>query len=331
MSHLRVSLARDAGVLPACDGRIAVLGAFTPDHLELWDAAESVGISQSFQLHSACLAAGYTCHRQLDGGFDHALVCLPRAKNEAYDLIAQAAAAAPRGWVIVDGAKTDGIDSVFKAISKCAPAANRFAKAHGKVIWFRPDAAQGIGAWHVAKSTTSEGFVTAPGVFSADSVDPASAFLAAHLPIGIKGAVGDLGAGWGYLSERFLASNPDVTRAHLVEDNAAALDCARVNVTDSRAVYHWANALEWRAPEPLSCVIMNPPFHTARKADPALGQGFVRAAARALRPGGQLFMVANAHLPYEVELQTQFSQVTMIGRDNRFKLFRAEKPRTTPR
>jgi len=73
-------------------------------------------------------------------------------------------------------------------------------------------------------------------------------------------------------------------------------------------------------------VIMNPPFHTTRAADPALGQAFVAAAAGMLGPQGQLWMVANRHLPYEATLGSFFSRVSETGGDHRFKLFHAARP-----
>ena len=52
---------------------------------------------------------------------------------------------------------------------------------------------------------------------------------------------------------------------------------------------------------------MNPPFHTSRAADPALGQGFINPQlARNLTRNGNLWMVANRHLPYEVTLNETF-------------------------
>jgi 16S rRNA (guanine1207-N2)-methyltransferase len=46
-------------------------------------------------------------------------------------------------------------------------------------------------------------------------------------------------------------------------------------------------------------VIMNPPFHTGKNEDLALGQLFIEKAWQSLKPRGRLFMVANRNLPYE--------------------------------
>jgi 16S rRNA (guanine1207-N2)-methyltransferase len=46
-------------------------------------------------------------------------------------------------------------------------------------------------------------------------------------------------------------------------------------------------------------VCTNPPFHVGRRVVGALSQGFVAAAGAALRPGGRLWLVANAALPFD--------------------------------
>ena len=77
---------------------------------------------------------------------------------------------------------------------------------------------------------------------------------------------------------------------------------------------------------PFNWVVMNPPFHEGRKGVPDLGRAFIRNAAANLSPSGQLFMVANRHLPYEAALREHFREVTELSGDNRFKLFAASRP-----
>jgi len=101
------------------------------------------------------------------------------------------------------------------------------------------------------------------------------------------------------------------------------LDCARNNVTDARAQFHWTDATTWAGAKGVDAIVMNPPFHTGRKADTDLGRAFIAAAARLLRPSGHLWMVANRHLAYEQELSTRFASVQEVGGDNRYKILQA--------
>jgi 16S rRNA (guanine1207-N2)-methyltransferase len=52
----------------------------------------------------------------------------------------------------------------------------------------------------------------------------------------------------------------------------------------------------------------------------------VATAARILSGNGDLWMVANRHLPYEAELKKRFAFVEEMGGDARFKLFHASRP-----
>jgi 16S rRNA (guanine1207-N2)-methyltransferase len=145
------------------------------------------------------------------------------------------------------------------------------------------------------------------------------------LPARLGPLVADLGAGWGYLSRAILARE-GVTEVHLIEADHAALDCARQNVTDPRARFHWADTTVHAPGIAFDTVVTNPPFHVTRAADPALGRSFVEAARRLLAPRGDLWLVANRHLPYETALRSAFREVAEIGDDPAFKLFHASHP-----
>lgn len=272
---------------------------------------------------------GYDVSVAPDAEYAMSIVCLPRAKAEARTLIA-AACQATSGPIVVDGQKTDGADSILKEMRARVTVRGPIAKAHGKLFWIDAPAAEFFADWASGPELTDGGFWTAPGVFSADGVDLASALLVEVLPESLGRTVADLGAGWGYLSAHAL-TRPDIERIHLVEAGHLALECARHNVTDERARFHWDDATAWAPPARVDSVIMNPPFHVGRASEPQIGQAFVSAAARVLSGHGNLWMVANRHLPYETELATHFSHVEEIGGDARFKLFHATRPRTARR
>jgi 16S rRNA (guanine1207-N2)-methyltransferase len=325
----RLQVALNGGGLDLPEqGRIAIFRPAGDADLNGFDPARCDIIHDFKPLHDAWEIRGYTAMCEPEGPYAAAIVCLPRAKAEARALIAQACSLT-NGLVVVDGQKTDGVDSVLKAMRGRVTIQGPVAKAHGKMFWISEPAADFFADWAEAPSLTEGGFWTAPGVFSADGVDLASALLADALPEKMSGTVADLGAGWGFLSAHVL-TRPDVTSLHLVEAGHMAIECAKRNVTDERAVFHWADATQWQAPDRIDAVVMNPPFHTGRAAEPQIGQAFVPTAARLLSGHGHLWMVANRHLPYEAELKKRFAQVQEIGGDARFKLFHATRP-TRPR
>lgn len=319
MSDSRIALAQAAGLNLPDTGRIAVFGPRAGLDLSALPQDRTVLITGFRPDVTAFQAQGFTCALTPEGDFAAAIVVLPRAKSLARALLCQAAA---MPLVVVDGQKTDGVESLLKELRGRETVLGLISKSHGKLFWFTP--VSDYADW-AARPALVDGFVTRPGVFSADGVDSGSALLAATVPA-LSGKVADLGAGWGYLAARMLADHPAIKQLHLVEADHTALDCARENVTDARAQFHWADATTWAPPTKLDAVVMNPPFHTGRAAEPDLGRAFIATAAAALAPSGQLWLVANRHLPYEAALSAHFGQIAEIGGDNRFKILHAARP-----
>jgi 16S rRNA (guanine1207-N2)-methyltransferase len=325
MRSARLSLALETGalVVPA-DGRLAVFRPRLGDDLSPLPRERLVVLTGFKPDHDHF--AGW-CSVTPGAPYAAAIVCLPRSREAGRALIAQAAAeVAPGGWIAVDGQKTDGIDSALKDLRGRVDLSESLSKAHGKLASF--PAGPDLSDWR-AMPRQLVGFRTLPGIFSADGPDPGSVLLADTLPAKLGGKVADLGAGWGFLAAEIL-KRPGVKRLDLVEAEADALDCARISITDPRARFHWADATAWRPDTLLDVVVMNPPFHTGREADPGLGAAFIRAARRMLAPDGGLWLVANRHLPYDAVLAECFLEVRDAAVDSRFRVINATKPRRDP-
>jgi 16S rRNA (guanine1207-N2)-methyltransferase len=325
--RLTTALSNGALVLPT-EGRIAVLrpsgdldlGALPKERLHLIQ-----GFRPDFETFEAM---GYDVAIAPEGRYGATVVCMTRSKAEARALVAQARAMTD-GPIIVDGQKTDGIESMLRDIKTRTSIGEVISKAHGKLFVFGGGDFTDWAANPVGQQVEG-GFVTRSGVFSADGIDRGSALLAQALPEKLPKRIADLGAGWGYLS-RAILERAGVEQLHLVEAEHAALDCARLNITDPRAQFHWADATQFRVTPPLDAVVMNPPFHTSRAAEPNIGRAFIAAAAAMLSQRGQMWLVANRHLPYEAETATHFLEVEEIAGDRSFKVLLAAKPRRTRR
>ena len=281
--------------------------------------------------HDALAARGYEVSATADGigPCAAAVVLAPRARAEARALIAEAFRLAGGGPVLVDGQKSDGIEGLLNACRERAEIGGTMSKAHGKLFWF---AGGDFDDWAAsARSHRIEGgYVTAPGTFSADAPDPGSIALADAFPARMQGEIADLGAGWGYLSRRALERD-GVASIHLVEAEHAALACARENVEDPRARFHWADATRFEPTAPLDAVVANPPFHRGRAGDPDVGKAFIAKAAAILKRSGRLWLVANRHLPYEAALRANFAELAELPAPPAYKIYAAAKPRRKPR
>ncbi len=284
---------------------------------------ENVAIEQGFYpVAKALEGAGFTTSPRAGGRYGMVLVNLTRAKAENLANIARASAMSA-GLVLVNGAKTEGIESLLKAVKKITPV-EVLSKAHGKVFWFEATPMPPEWGTGGELSANKDGFITAPGMFSPEKVDVGSALLAPYLE-GLKGRVADLGAGWGWLAAQALG--PDVSELVLFEAEHLALEAAKRNLADPRVRFEWADVLSLPKQLPFDVVVCNPPFHLSRSAQPELGVGFIQAAAKLLKPKGQLLMVANRQLPYERPLESAFRKVEMLRQTNGFKLFRASLPK----
>ncbi len=330
-SRLNMALKGGAVVLPAM-GRVAVFGPQLGGDLSLFDKGACIVVTGFKPDFDDFARQGYDVVASADAAplCDLALVCLPRSKLAAHDLIARAAMRlAAGGRIVLDGQKTDGIGAVLKDLADLGASFGEvISKAHGKLAVFAPP--DGLAQWMAQPQSVEGGFVTRAGVFSADGPDPASRLLADTLPDKLPAKIADFGAGWGFLARAILARD-GVRSLDLIEADHSALDCARHNITDPRANFHWADATQMRPALPWDAVIMNPPFHTARSPDAALGLGFIRNAHARLAAHGQLWLVANRQLPYTAPVRALFREVDEIGTDARFRLIRAAFPLRAPK
>ena len=324
MATSRLSTAIDDGLLRLPDGPVTLIRP-DPDFDIAPLPRDAIRIVHGFQpICAAWEGAGFPVARKA-AQCAVAIVSVPRSKGLAKALVAEACAVAD--LVIVDGQRTDGVDSLFKSCRKVLGDLPSVTKAHGRIFWF--PATDAFADWAAGPPQKgAHGYFTAAGVFSDGEIDPGSAMLAEALPAKLPARMADLGAGWGYLAAPVL-SREGVSSLDLVEAEALALDCAQLNVTDPRVRFHWADATAFAPQAPFDGIVMNPPFHTGRDATPELGRAFIRSAARMLTPQGKLWMVANRHLPYEATLTESFRNLDIIAQNGAFKVFHATKPRQT--
>ena len=89
-------------------------------------------------------------------------------------------------------------------------------------------------------------FISRPGLFAWDRIDPASALLAEQLPPDLAGVAADLGAGTGYLAPEVLRAAPAVAALDLYEAEARALELARTNLARRRRAPSASTGTTWR-------------------------------------------------------------------------------------
>ncbi len=271
-----------------------------------------------------------------DAKYPLVLVLPPRQRDEARALFAAALARTTPGGVVVAAAPNDaGAKSHEADLARIAGPLVSRSKHKCRVFWTQPGAggdAALAAQWRALdapRMIAGGRFLSRPGVFAWDRIDPASALLAEHLPSSLRGHAADLGAGYGYLSVELLERCAGIVALDLYEAQARALELARGNLAPfaARAAlgFHWHDVTAG-LPKRYDVIVANPPFHAhGNAARPDIGRRFIAVAARALGPGGRLWLVANRHLPYEAELDAGFGEARLVAQRDGFKVVEAVK------
>jgi len=226
--------------------------------------------------------------------------------------------------IIIAGDKTSGIASLRKWVSDKTEIQDSFSKHHAMVFWFDKSGDD----WDGTNLTRIiDGYEITAGMFSSDGPDKGSQLLVEYFDKRIGNRVADFGAGWGYLSAELLKRSERVSSIDLYEADWHSLEAAKHNLSNVETVlnYHWCDITSEYKKHVLDWVIMNPPFHSGRAAEPELGKQFIQTAASTLPSGGRLLMVANRNLPYEQTLEKTFRAFEILEVRNGFKVIEARK------
>ncbi len=265
------------------------------------------------------------------------LVLPPRQRDEARALFARGLSLlAPGGTLLASMPNAEGAKSGAGDLARLAGAVQHVSKHKCRVFWVTPNPGDVdeslLAEWLAldAPRAIADGYISRPGLFAWDRIDPASALLAEHLPPDLCGRVADLGAGFGYLACQLIARCPQVGAIDLYEAEARALEPARINLARAQresgreinVAVHWHDVTRG-LPQRYDAIVSNPPFHQGRADLPELGRAFITRATDALLPDGRLFLVANRHLPYEAILNQRFREVRTLVTQEGFKVIQA--------
>lgn len=167
------------------------------------------------------------------------------------------------------------------------------------------------------------------GVFCREALDIGTRFLLPHLPNNLSDArVADLGCGNGVLGIVCALYNPQA-QLHMVDESYMAVQSAQENwqlALGERPVTIYAgDGLGAEQPETLDLVLCNPPFHQQQVVGDFLAKRMFQQSHRALKKGGELWIVGNRHLGYNITLKRMFRNVEQIAANAKFVIFKAIK------
>lgn len=167
------------------------------------------------------------------------------------------------------------------------------------------------------------------GVFCADRLDIGTRFFLGHLPGGEgAGRVVDLGCGNGVVGTAMALANPDA-EVLFVDESFQAVASAeatyKANEVPGHAEFRVGDGMAGVPAGSVDLVLNNPPFHSHQATTDATAWRMFSGARRALRPGGELWVIGNRHLGYHVKLRRLFGNGQLIAGDPKFVVLRAVK------
>ncbi|MER6984786.1 class I SAM-dependent methyltransferase, partial [Streptomyces carpinensis] len=185
------------------------------------------------------------------------------------------------------------------------------------------DLPDGIGA------VSGRRVVNHAGVFCADRLDIGTRFFLQHLPDG-RGArrVVDLGCGNGVVGTAMALAHPEAEVLFTDESFQAVASAEatyRANEVPGRAEFRVGDGLSGVPAGSVDLVLNNPPFHSQQATTDATAWRMFTGARRALRPGGELWVIGNRHLGYHVKLRRLFGNSRLVASDPKFVVLKAVK------
>jgi 16S rRNA (guanine1207-N2)-methyltransferase len=307
--------------LPADD----LLGRLPAAHGWCWHAGDQAALDARFAERSHF---GVNVPQR---EFDSAVVFLPKSKDLT-DYILNAVASRLEGReVFLVGEK--------KAVSRAAKQLNPFGKPR------KLDSARHCQLWQVTVANApaakpleslaqeyelplAEGplkVISLPGVFSHGRLDRGSALLLEHLDKLPSGHLLDFGCGAGVLGAAVKRRYPH-NQVTLLDVDAFAAASSRLTLA--------ANGLEAdvitgdgidAAPMGLSAILSNPPFHVGVHTDYFATENLLRKAAKHLKNGGELRLVANSFLKYQPLIEEHLGVCAIKAEGQGFRIYRAKR------
>ncbi|RTR27306.1 class I SAM-dependent methyltransferase [Deinococcus radiophilus] len=238
----------------------------------------------------------------------------------------------PGGKLYLAGDKAKGFDRYVRAASKAYGAGETIARDGGMrvaVLTRRPGPTPALAdAEHYELGGVK--VVGLPGVFSAGRADKATSLLLETLEgLDLRGkAVLDLGCGTGLIGAWAAQRGAAVTLADAdLQSVRSAQLTLEANGVSGEVVHSDVDGT--LGERRFDMILSNPPFHVGRGVVLDVAREFIAAAARRLRPGGQLILVANDFLPYEAEMSV-VGATEVLAHEQGFKVLAVRRAGSRP-
>jgi 16S rRNA (guanine1207-N2)-methyltransferase len=257
------------------------------------------------------------------------LARLPRSLDALDAMVRAAARASSAESALVAGGMVKHMAVSMNDVLRQGFAQVDVSRAHRKarVLTARePHGPSAVAAPEPARATdTALGLavVAVPGAFAGAAVDVGTRALIAALEssprMGPGGTIIDLACGTGLIATVLAQRNPEA-RVVATDASAAAVASARLTAAANGVGIEVVqdDALGSQPDARADLIALNPPFHVGAAVHTGVAHRLFADAARALRPGGELWVVWNSHLRYGPALERAVGPTRQISRGPKF-------------
>jgi 16S rRNA (guanine1207-N2)-methyltransferase len=330
------------GLDPAPDA-VAVIddqdGSLLLAAAERWPGAElrlhCDALDEELAARAAAERAGIavTVSDDLGRAADGVRLCLARLPKslDALDLLGGAVArTADPAVIMIAGGRTKHLTRSMNGILE-----RHFTEVRGSLGLGKARALVGTGARPGSepgpRRATVDGLevIAYGGVFAGAAIDAGTRLLLAQADrFPAAGSAIDLGCGTGLLAVTLARLDP-ATKITAIDNSRAAvrsaLATAEANGVADRIDVRRADGLTDVAADSVDLIVCNPPFHRGTAKDSSTALTMITDAGRALRPGGELWLVYNTHLPYRSTLRTAIGETEQLAQDRDYLVTRSIK------
>ncbi|MFK4226581.1 methyltransferase [Streptomyces sp. NPDC019890] len=272
---------------------------------------------------------------------DVLLIRVPKSLALLEDQLHRLAPAVHAGTVVIGtGMVTEIHTSTLKLFERIlGPTRTSLAVKKARLIFCTPDPelAPGPSPWPLRYTLPADVGALAgrtvtnhAGIFCAERLDIGTRLFLRSLPERHgPDRVVDLGCGNGVIGTAAALANPEASVTFIDESFSAVASAEathRENVTsDAKAEFVVGDGLSDVPDGSVDLVLNNPPFHSHRATTDTTARRMFGESRRALRPGGELWVVGNRHLGYHVRLRRLFGNCEVVAADPKFVVLRAVK------
>lgn len=289
-----------------------------------WHAGEHQQLSQRFpgrcifstQLPTAEYAVG--------------VLFLPKSRELTEYLLQELAAKIPSGLLFLVGEKRAGAERAAKQLASFGRASKVDSARHCQ-LWRcevsnkpqAPDLAALSKVFTVSAAGQAIQVHSVPGVFSHGRLDLGTKLLLENLENLPAGHYLDFGCGAGVVGSFLKTCYPEAEVSMLDVDAFAVYSSQLTLAANHLQAATLAGDGIHAAPKELAAIISNPPFHQGVHTQYETTETLLSEAAKHLKVGGELRIVANSFLKYPPLIEQYLGPCTVLAERDGFKVYRA--------